>query len=111
MSKLDEKVALYSQTLSKLGQKVDEKLLRAVTKGCGPSIYTKDGETVSASDKAEVERVKKNFMEKKLGLSGKDLDAGFDYAVETIGKSSRNKYRAVMYYLIVKKYKKDSVYA
>ena len=111
MSKLDEKVALYSQTLTKLGQKVDEKLLRAVTKGCGPSIYNKDSETVSASDKAELERVKTNFMTKKLGLAAKDLDAGIEYAIETIGKSNRNKYRAVFYYLIVKKYKKESVYA
>ena len=111
MSKLDEKVALYSKELTKLGQKVDEVLVRAVAKGCGPSIYNKDAETVSASDKSELDRVKKNFMEKKLGLSGKDLDSGIEYAIETIGKSNRNKYRVVFYYLIVKKFKKESIYA
>lgn len=111
MSKLDEKVALYSKELTKLGQKVDEALVRAIAKGCGPSIYTADGETVSSSDKAELERVKKNFMEKKLGLSGNDLESGIQYAIEAIGKSNRNKYRVVFYYLIVKKFKKESVYA
>lgn len=111
MSKLDEKVALYSKELTKLGQKVDEALVRAVAKGCGPSIYNKDAETVSASDKSELDRVKKNFMEKKLGLSGKDLESGIEYAIDAIGKSNRNKYRVVFYYLIVKKFKKESIYA
>ena len=111
MSKLDDKIALYSKEMTKLGIKVDGDLLRAVTKGCGPSIYNKDAETVSASDPAELDRVKKNFMEKKLGLSGKDLDAGIAHAIETIGKSNRSKYRAIFYYIIVKKFKKESVYA
>ncbi len=111
MSKLDEKVTLYSRELSKLGQKVDETLVRAIAKGCGPSIYSNDAETVASSDKTELDRVKKNFMEKKLGLSGDDLDSGIAYAIETIGKSNRNKYRVVFYYLIVKKFKKESVYA
>lgn len=111
MSKLDEKVALYSKELTKLGIKVDEKLLRAVTKGCGPSIYNRDSETVSSSDQSELDRVKKNFMEKKLGLSGNDLDTGIAHAIEKIGKSNRNKYRAVFYYILVKKFKKESLYA
>lgn len=111
MSKLDEKVAAYSKEMTKLGIPVNETLLRAVTKGCGPSIYNRDSETVSASDKAELERVKKNFMQKKLGLSGDDLDAGIAHAIEKIGKSNRNKYRAIFYYLIVKKFGKESIYS
>ncbi len=111
MSKLDDKIALYSKEMTKLGIKVDDVLLRAVTKGCGPSIYNRDSETVSGSDKSELDRVKKNFMEKKLGLSGSDLDEGIAHAIDKIGKSNRNKYRAIFYYLIVKKFKKESVYA
>jgi len=111
MSKLDEKVALYSKELEKIGQSVDEKLVRAIARGCGPSIYNADAETVSASDKEELARVKTNFMEKKLGLSGGDLDAGINYAIETIGKSNRNKYRVVFYYLIVKKFGKEAIYS
>ena len=111
MSKLDEKIATYSKEMTKLGIPVDAALLRAVTKGCGPSIYNNDSETVSASDKSELDRVKKNFMQKKLGLSGDDLDAGIAYAIEKIGKSNRNKYRAIFYYLIVKKFGKESIYS
>ena len=36
---------------------------------------------------------------------------GIHKAVETYGKSERNKYRAVFYYLLVKNFGKESVYA
>lgn len=39
-----------------------------VTIGCGPSIYDNDAQTVAASDSAELERIKSNFLIKKLGL-------------------------------------------
>ncbi|MCB0541258.1 MAG: DUF2853 family protein, partial [Bacteroidetes bacterium] len=39
------------------------------------------------------------------------LDAGIAKAVETLGKSNRNKYRACVYYLLCKEFKKESVYA
>ena len=60
---------------------------------------------------AELETVKDNFLIKKLGLSdGPDLMAGINAAIDTYGKSERNKYRAVFYYLLTKHFKKDAVY-
>ena len=86
-------------------------LLTKVTIGCGPAIYSADAETVAASDPEEVERVKTNFLMKKLGLSdGPNLKAAIDAVVETYGKSERNKYRAVVYYMLVKHFGKESVY-
>lgn len=111
MSKLDEKIELYTAELKKIGMRANADLLRKVTKACGPSIYTKDGEKVSASDKKELDRVKQNFMKKKLGLNDKQLDKGIAHAIDKIGKSNRNKYRAVFYYILVKKFKKESVFA
>ncbi|MBX2849214.1 MAG: DUF2853 family protein, partial [Acidiferrobacterales bacterium] len=35
---------------------------------------------------------------------------GIATAVDTYGKSNRNKYRAVFYYLLVKQFRKGSVY-
>ena len=110
MSKLVEKLELYSKELTKLGIKVDENLLKAVTKACGPSIYTSDGELVAASDKAELARVKTNFLTKKLAIKEADQDAGIAHAIETIGKSNRNKYRPVFYYILVQHYKKASLF-
>ncbi|REE82846.1 uncharacterized protein DUF2853 [Lutibacter oceani] len=111
MSKFDEKIALYQGEMKKLGIKFDADLLSKVTKGLGPSIYKQDAETVSGSDAKELGTVKNNFLIKKLGLSdGPKLDAAIEKAVETMGKSNRNKYRAIFYYLLVKEFGKESIY-
>lgn len=112
MSKFEEKVAAYVAEAKKLNLSIDEELLTAVAKGLGPSIYNADAETIAASDQAELDRVKQNFLVKKLGLSdGPELDKAIDEVIEQVGRSNRNKYRAIVYALLVKKFKKESVYA
>lgn len=111
MSKFDEKVALYKKFMDDRDIRSNTELLTAVTKGLGPSIYKADAETVSGSDPKELETVKKNFLIKKLGLEdGPELDEKIGEVIERIGKSERNKYRAVFYYMLVKKFDKESVY-
>ena len=112
MSKRDELIEKYAADIKdKLGQTPDMDLLTKVTIGCGPSIYNADAATVSGSDKSELETVKKNFLIKKLGLSdGPKLDEAIDSVIEQYGKSNRNKYRAVVYYLLTKHFGKESVY-
>ena len=113
MSKRDDLIAKYADDLEKkCGVKPDMKLLTAVTVGCGPSIYNADACTVSAGDPKELDRVKKNFLVKKLGLADSPkLDEGIQAAVEQYGRSNRKKYRAVFYYLLVKQFRKGKVYA
>lgn len=112
MSKFQECLDTYAKEFDKIGVKYDADLLKAVTKGCGPSIYKTDASKVSASDKTELERVKNNFLIKKLGLSeSDDLDGAIAGVVEQFGKSNRNKYRAMFYYLLVKKFGKESIYS
>lgn len=112
MSKRDELIAKYAEDLrTKCKVEPDMALLTKVTIGCGPAIYNADSETVAASQPAELETVKKNFLIKKLGLP--DTPALMDaiHAVIAIyGKSERNKHRAVMYYLLVKHFDKEAVY-
>ncbi len=111
MSKFDEKVALYKKFMDDRNLPSNLDLLKAVTKGLGPSIYKKDAETVSGTDAKELETVKKNFLIKKLGLAdSSELDKAIDEVVEKIGRSERNKYRAVVYYMLAKKFGKESVY-
>ena len=112
MSKRDELIAKYAGDLEKkCDEKVDMKLLTAVTIGCGPSIYNKDACTVSAGDPKELERVKKNFLINKLGLKDTPkLDEGIQAVIDKYGRSNRNKYRAVVYYLLVKHFRKASMY-
>ncbi|RRH77958.1 DUF2853 family protein [Falsigemmobacter faecalis] len=112
MSKRDVLIEKYAADLrTKCKVEPDMDLLRKVTIGCGPAIYNADSETVAASDPAEVERVRSNFLMKKLGLpETPDLQKAIDSVVEIYGKSERNKYRAVMYYMLVKHFKKEAVY-
>jgi hypothetical protein len=91
MSKFDEKVALYKKFMDDRNLRSNTELLAAVTKGLAT--------------------VKNNFLIKKLGLSdSSELDAGIEEVMERIGKSERKKYRAVVYYMLVKKFDKEAVY-
>lgn len=112
MGKRDDLIAKYADDLkNKCGMTPDMDLLTKVTIGCGPSIYNADASTVASSQPAELETVKKNFLIKKLGLSdGPALDEAIDSVLETYGKSERNKYRAVVYYMLTKHFSKESVY-
>lgn len=112
MSKRDDLIAKYAADLrSKCGMEPDLGLLTKVTIGCGPTIYNADSATVAATDKAELERVKVNFLMKKLGLpDSPQLMEAIGAAVDTYGRSERNKYRAVLYYLLVRHFGKEAVY-
>lgn len=112
MSKRDDLIVKYAADLKdKCGVKADMDLLTKVTIGCGPSIYNADAATVSGSDESELATVKNNFIKKKLGVkSDADGDKALDAVMEQYGKSNRNKYRAVVYYLLTKKLGKESVY-
>ncbi|OYX23268.1 MAG: hypothetical protein B7Z06_10455 [Flavobacteriales bacterium 32-35-8] len=112
MSKRDELIAKYAADLKeKCSVTADMDLLTKVTIGCGPSIYNADSSTVSGSNESELQTIKSNFLIKKLGLKdGPDLDKGIEAVIEKYGKSNRNKYRVVVYYLLVKHFKKESVY-
>jgi hypothetical protein len=112
MSKRDELIQKYAADLKdKCGVNVNMDLLTKVTIGCGPSIYNADAATVAGSQQEELDTVKNNFLIKKLGLSdGAALDAGIDAVMEKYGRSNKNKYRAVVYYLLTVHFKKESVY-
>jgi len=111
MGKFEEKLETYKSEIQKLGLNYNEALLAAVSKGLGPSIYIDDAEKVASSDESELMTVKKNFLIKKLGLEDSPaLDEAINKVVEQMGKSNRNKYRAIFYYLLVIAFKKESVY-
>lgn len=110
MSKFDEALEKYTADMDKhLGMKPDADLLRKVAKGLGPSIYLKDASLVSCSDQTELDRVKANFLDKKLGITG---DAAEKAVAAVCAKyKAHNKHRAVFYYLLVQELGKESFYA
>lgn len=111
MGRLDEIVETYLAENKKLKMGIKEDLLVAVTKKMGPSIYSRDASIVAASDPKELETIKKNFLIKKLGMKDTPaLDDAIQEAIEAMGRSNRNKYRALMYAYLVQKYRKSSLY-
>ncbi|TMV07228.1 DUF2853 family protein [Ruegeria sediminis] len=112
MNKREELIAKYAADLrTKCGMDPDMDLLTKVTIGCGPSIYDADASTVAASQDGELETVKNNFLIKKLGLSdGPELMTAINKVVDTYGQSERNKYRAVVYYMLTKHFGKEAVF-
>ena len=109
MSKFDEVVQKADEQLAKVGIKnVDNNLLRAIAKSQGPSIYLRDASSVSCSDQTELDRVIKNFVVKKLGVS--DGEASVK-TVCTLFKPVKFKMRVAFYYALVLELKKESVFA
>jgi hypothetical protein len=113
MSTRDELIMKYAADLrDKCGVSPNLDLLTKVTIGCGPSIYNADAATVAGSQQSELDTVKNNFLIKKLGLAdGPNLDAAIDSVMEKYGRSNKNKYRAVVYYLLTLHFNKESVYS
>lgn len=112
MSKRDELIEKYAADIKdKFGETPDMDLLTKVTIGCGPSIYNNDASKVSSSDEKELTTVKNNFLVKKLGLKdGPQLMEAINAVTNRYGSSERNKYRAVIYYMLTKHFKKESIY-
>ncbi|MFP4043549.1 MAG: DUF2853 family protein [Rhodosalinus sp.] len=112
MSKRDDLIQKYAGDLrTKCKMEPDMDLLTKVTIGCGPSIYDPDAETVASSQPDELETVKNNFLIRKLGLTeGPELMEAIDAVIETYGRSERNKYRPVVYYMLTKHFGKEAVY-
>lgn len=112
MGKRDELIAKYAEDLrTKCKINPDMTLLTKVTIGCGPAIYDADAETVAASDPAELERIKTNFLIRKLGLTDSPrLMEGLNAAIDTYGRSERNKYRAVVYYMLIRHFGREKAY-
>ena len=111
-SKKEELIEKYAAHISeKFGESPDMELLGKVTHGLGPAIYNRDAATVSSSSESELETVKQNFLIKKLGLDdGPELMTTIRAVMDQYGASVRTKYRAVVYYILVRKFNKAQIY-
>ncbi|OZB83914.1 DUF2853 family protein [Microbacterium sp. 13-71-7] len=85
----------------------DEAAIEGLLKTYRLVMSSQDSAYVAFSDKDEVETVKTNFLQKKLGLTESDavLDAALDEVKETM-KADRTKSRITVYYLLAEKFGK-----
>lgn len=112
MNKREQLIPLYAADIrDKFGREPDMELLTAVTIGLGPAIYNHDSSRVSGSDPAELDTVKNNFLIRKLGLPDSPaLMEGIASVMKAYGVSQRNKYRAVVYYMLTLHFDRRDVY-
>ena len=79
----------------------DADIIAGVVRYCGIALRNRDSALVSFSDKTETDRVKANFLKKKLALT--DSDDVLDAAIAKVGeqmKADRTKNRVTVYYLL-----------
>ncbi|HEX4765914.1 MAG TPA: DUF2853 family protein [Lichenihabitans sp.] len=84
---------------------VNEAALNAMAKIYRLVMSQSDTKYVACSDPAERDRVRDNFLKKKLGLSSPDLDAAIKTVCESM-KTDRTKSRLTFYYLLAEHYGK-----
>jgi outer membrane protein OmpA-like peptidoglycan-associated protein len=79
----------------------DETVVKAIVRYCGIALQNRDSSLVAFSDTKETERVRENYLKKKLGLT--NSDAELDGAIAAVGdrmKEDRTKNRVTVYYLL-----------
>lgn len=95
----------YTDDIAKYTSGVNEAAVSGIVKHLGIALRSNDASLVSATDPAELERVREGFLKKKLARteSDADLDAAIG-AVMTKMKAERNKSRVTVYYLLAEHY-------
>ena len=89
----------YVADVAKYTKVVNEKAVATIVKYCGIALRKVDSSLVSATDPAELGRVRDGFAFKKLGLNAEAADAGIKKVVEQM-KGDRTKSRVTFYYLL-----------
>lgn len=102
----------WAADVRKYAPEADAQAIAGIVKYCGIALQSKDASLVSFSDKAEVARVRDNFLKKKLGLAipDEDLDKAIA-AVEEKMKADRTRNRVTVYYLLADHFGKLSLFS
>jgi hypothetical protein len=102
----------WATDVKKYAPDADDGIIAGIARYCGIALRNPDSALVSFSDKAELARVRDNFLKKKLGL--KDADSVLDAAIAEVGnrmKGDRTKNRVTVYYLLADNLDKLATFA
>jgi len=108
MSSKEEMIEKYVEQLEKLGESVNGELLDWVVDRVGPANYRADAQLFACSDEEERARGFKGFVGDELEESDKEagMEAIAGVCEQLKDGGIKRKYRAVVYYLLAKKYGK-----
>ena len=96
----------WAADVKKYDAKADDATIAGIVRYCGIALRNRDSALVSFSDKAETDRVRTNFLKKKLALT--QADSVLDAAIAKVGeamKADRTKNRVTVYYLLASEFK------
>ena len=101
----------WSQDVRKYVPDADEGVIAAIVRYCGIALQNRDSSLVSFTDQTELDRVRENFLKKKLGLTApnSELDASIAAVGERM-KADSTKNRVTVYYLLAEHFRKLSVF-
>ncbi|WP_309622677.1 DUF2853 family protein [Novosphingobium sp.] len=97
----------WAADVKKYVANADDAAIAGIVRYLGIALRNRDSSLVSFSDKTETDRVRTNFLKKKLGLT--QADTVLDQAIAKVGeamKADRTKNRVTVYYLLAAEYKK-----
>jgi len=105
MSDLNEKLAKLKETaVSQLNEcgvsNIDHDTLDGYVNSLKSMVNNKDATLVSGSDESELETVRRNFVEKKLGVTDKDRAMSAINSAASKMSGIRMKCRPAFYYLV-----------
>lgn len=103
-------MADWAADVKKYAPTADDAVIAKVVRHCGIALQKVDSSLVSFTDPAELDRVKKGFLTKKLEITD---EAKQDELLKAVGeqmKGARRKNRVTVYYLLAEKAGKLSVF-
>jgi uncharacterized protein DUF2853 len=103
----------YAADVAKYTSNLNGAVVDGIVKHCGIALRSKDSSLVSCSQKPELDRVRKNFLRKKLRLmdeTDEALDAAIQDVCRKMGSSNTTKSRVTFYYLLAEKFGKQSLF-
>ncbi len=91
----------WAADVKKYAANADDAIIKGLVRYCGIALTKVDSSLVAFSDPKELDRVRNNFLKKKLGRT--DSDSVLDAAIAKVGetmKADRTKNRVTVYYLL-----------
>lgn len=97
----------WLEDVKKYATNVDEAAVAGIVRYCGIALHNRDSSLVSFSDSTETDRVRENFLKKKLALT--NPDPSLNDAIAEVGermRADRTKNRVTVYYLLAEHFGK-----
>jgi len=95
----------WAADVKKYAPKADDNVIAGIVRYCGIALTKRDSSLVAFSDSKETDRVRNNFLKKKLART--EADSVLDAAIAAVGevmKADRTKNRVTVYYLLADKF-------